>query len=281
MTEQNPGKQAVDAAIANTTIHDCDDSTYEVHVSAATLQMLAQLRENFITGLNIYSLIEATMLKYAESHATKDYLLVKSSQAYKEMNEINNKELVELRQLVEALKKEQSQLREELETYRSKATVTVEENNDKNDVVENEHVLATAPDITHSSEDTATLSDEDVESINGNGKVETIPSSAHADSVSDEQLNSWANKDQYTSRPLLTLSDKDGGNIRENKTGLVKDPEEIIGSTVYGGNRSLLDHRHPNPNGAGNGVFVSTGKPDNVTKKIRLTENGKVVDIKI
>lgn len=281
MTEQNPGKQAVDTAIANTAIHDCDDSTYEVHVSAATLQMLTQLRENFITGLNIYSLIEATMLKYAESHATKDYLLVKSSQAYKEMNEINNKELVELRQLVEALKKEQSELREELETYRSKATVTVEENNDKNDAVENEHILATAPNITHSSENTATLSDEDVESINGNGKVETIPSSTHADSVSDEQLKSWANKDQYTSRPLITLSDKDGGNIRENKTGLVKEPEEIIGSTVYGGNRSLLDHRHPNPNGAGNGVFVSTGKPDNGTEKIRVTENSKVTDIKI
>ena len=51
--EQNPGKQAVDTAIANTAIHDCDDSTYEVHVSAATQHMLAQLRENFITGLNI------------------------------------------------------------------------------------------------------------------------------------------------------------------------------------------------------------------------------------
>lgn len=277
MTEQNPGKQAVDTAIANTAIHDCDDSTYEVHVSAATLQMLAQLRENFITGLNIYSLIEATMLKYAESHATKDYLLVKSSQAYKEMNEINNKELVELRQLVEELKKEQSELREELETYRSKATVTVEENNGDNE----EHVLKEARNVEHSSENTATLSDEDVESINGNGKVETIPSFTHAGSVSDGQLKSWANKDQYTSRPLLTLSDKDGGNIRENNTGLVKEPEEIIGSTVYGGNRSLLDHRHPNPNGAGNGVFISTGKPDNGTEKIRVTENSKVTDTKI
>ena len=105
MTEQNPGKQAVDTAIANTAIHDCDDSTYEVHVSAATQHMLAQLRESFITGLNIYSLIESTMLKYAESHATKDYLLVKSSQAYKQLSESTNKELVELRQLVEVLKK--------------------------------------------------------------------------------------------------------------------------------------------------------------------------------
>lgn len=281
MSNQNTSNQTVDAAIANTAIHDCDDSTYEVHVSAATQHMLAQLRENFITGLNIYSLIETTMLKYAESHATKDYLLVKSSQAYKQLSESTNKELVELRQLVEVLKKENEELRNELDGYRSKATVTVEENNDKNDVVENEHILATAPDITHSSENTATLSDEDVESINGNGKVESIPSFTHADSVSDEQLKSWANKDQYTSRPLMVLSDKDGGNIRENKTGLVKEPEEIIGSTVYGGNRSLLDHRHPNPNGAGNGVFVSTGKPDNGTENIRVTEDSKVTDTKI
>lgn len=300
MTEQNPGKQAVDTAIANTAIHDCDDSTYEVHVSAATLQMLAQLRENFITGLNIYSLIEATMLKYAESHATKDYLLVKSSQAYKEMNEINNKELVELRQLVEALKKEQSELREELETYRSKATVTVEPVTEDDD--ENAPILVSAPDIEHSSEHTVTLSDEDAKSIKGNGKVETIPSFTHA------------------------IADEDGGNIRENRTGLVKEPEEIIGSTVYGGNRSLLSHRHPNPNGAGNGVFVSTGKPadgddsddrakqwndwvnkeiytsrpvmtstmafssepptgivkqDNGTEEIRVTENSKIAETKI
>lgn len=280
MTEQNPGKQAVDTAIANTAIHDCDDSTYEVHVSAATQHMLAQLRESFITGLNIYSLIESTMLKYAESHATKDYLLVKSSQAYKQLSESTNKELVELRQLVEVLKKENEELRNELDGYRSKATVVKEPVTE--DDVENEPILVSAPDIEHSSEHTVTLSDEDIQGIRGNAVVKAIPTVKYsADSVSDKQLEAWANKDQYTSRPLMTLSDKDGGNIRENKTGLVKEPEEIIGSTVYGGNRSLLDHRHPNPNGAGNGVFVSTGKPDNGAEKIRVTEYSKVANTRI
>lgn len=254
--EQNPGKQAVDTAIANTSIHDCDDSTYEVHVSAATQHMLAQLRENFITGLNIYSLIESTILKYAESHATKEYLLVKSTQAYKQLNESTAKELGELRQLVEVLKKENEELRNELDGYRNKATV-VEEPITEDDV-ENAPILVTAPDIEHSSEHTVTLSDEDVESIKGNGKVETIPSFSHA------------------------IADEDGSNNRENRTGLVKESEEIIGSTVYGGNRSLLDHRHPNPNGAGNGVFVSTGKPDSRdTGKIRVTEYSKVANTKI
>lgn len=230
--EQNPGKQAVDTAIANTAIHDCDDSTYEVHVSAATQHMLAQLRENFITGLNIYSLIESTILKYAESHATKEYLLVKSTQAYKQLNKSTTKELGELRQLVEVLKKENDELRNELNGYRNKATV-VEEPISENDV-ENAPILVTAPDIEHSSEHT------------------------------------------------VTLSDEDGDNIRENRTGLAKEPEEIIGSTVYGGSRSLLDHKHPNPNGAGNGVFVSTGKPDTRdTRRIRVTEYSKVADTKI
>ena len=101
-------------------------------------------------------------------------------------------------------------------------------------------------------------------------------------SVSDEQLYAWANKGKYISRPLLTDSDEDGDNIRENRTGLAKEPEEIIGSTVYGGSRSLLDHKHPNPNGAGNGVFVSTGKPDTRdTRRIRVTEYSKVADTKI
>lgn len=278
--EQNPGKQAVDTAIANTSIHDCDDSTYEVHVSAATQHMLAQLRENFITGLNIYSLIESTILKYAESHATKEYLLVKSTQAYKQLNESTAKELGELRQLVEVLKKENEELRNELNGYRNKATV-VEEPISEDDV-ENAPILVTAPDIEHSSEHTVTLSDEDVESVKGNGKVETIPSVTRADSVSDEQLYAWANKGKYISRSLLTDSDEDGDNIRENRTGLAKEPEEIIGSTVYGGSRSLLDHKHPNPNGAGNGVFVSTGKPDTRdTRRIRVTEYSKVADTKI
>lgn len=280
MSNQNTSNQTVDAAIANTAIHDCDDSTYEVHVSAATQHMLAQLRENFITGLNIYSLIETTMLKYAESHATKDYLLVKSSQAYKQLSESTNKELVELRQLVEVLKKENEELRNELDTYRSKATVVEEPV--KEDDVENAPILVSAPDIEHSSEHTVTLSDEDIQGIRGNAVVKAIPSIRHsADSVSDKQLKAWANKDQYTSRPLMTLSDKDEGTIRENKTGLVKEPEEIIGSTVYGGDRSLLDHRHPNPNGVGNGVFVSTGKPDDGTEKIRVTEYSKVANTRI
>jgi len=278
--EQNPGKQAVDTAIANTSIHDCDDSTYEVHVSAATQHMLAQLRENFITGLNIYSLIESTILKYAESHATKEYLLVKSTQAYKQLNESTAKELGELRQLVEVLKKENEELRNELDGYRNKANV-VEEPISEDDV-ENAPILVTAPDIEHSSEHTVTLSDEAVKSIKGNGKVETIPSITHDDSVSDEQLYAWANKDQYTSRTITTSSDKDGDNIRENRTGLVKEPEEIIGSTVYSGNRSLLDHRHPNPNGVGNGVYVSTGKPENNTaEKIHVTKYSEIEETKI
>lgn len=171
-------------------------------------------------------------------------------------------------------------MRNELNGYRNKATV-VEEPISENDV-ENAPILVTAPDIEHSSEHTVTLSDEDVESVKGNGKVETIPSVTRADSVSDEQLYAWANKGKYISRPLLTDSDEDGDNIRENRTGLAKEPEEIIGSTVYGGSRSLLDHKHPNPNGAGNGVFVSTGKPDTRdTRRIRVTEYSKVADTKI
>lgn len=254
--EQNPGKQAVDTAIANTSIHDCDDSTYEVHVSAATQHMLAQLRENFVTGLNIYSLIEATILKYAESHATKEYLLVKSTQAYKQLNESTTKELGELRQLVEVLKKENEELRNELDGYRNKATV-VEEPVTEDDV-ENAPILVTAPDIEHSSEHTVTLSDEAVESIKGNGKVETIPSITRV--ISDEDLN----------------------RIREGAIGSLKKSEEITSSTVYGGNRSLLDHKHPNPNGVGNGVFVSTGKPENNTaEKIHVTKYSEIEDTKM
>jgi hypothetical protein len=238
MSNQNTSNQTVDTAIANTAIHDCDDSTYEVHVSAATQHMLAQLRENFITGLNIYSLIETTMLKYAESHATKDYLLVKSSQAYKQLSESTNKELVELRQLVEVLKKENEELRNELDTYRSKATV-VEEPVTEDDV-ENAPILVSAPDIKHSSENTVTLSDEDIRGIRGNGIVEignavvkAIPTIRHS---ADE----------------------------------VK-PNDVLSS-----------HAHPHPNGAGNGVFVSTGKPDtDSNEKIRVTEYSKVANTRI
>lgn len=253
--EQNPGKQAVDTAIANTSIHDCDNSTYEVHVSAATQHMLAQLRENFITGLNIYSLIESTILKYAESHATKEYLLVKSTQAYKQLNESTAKELGELRQLVEVLKKENDELRNELNGYRNKATV-VEEPISENDV-ENAPILVTAPDIEHSSEHTVTLSDEDVESIRGKG-FDTTVSITHDDSddssdVTDKQLESWVNDHRYKSRPLLTFP--------ENQEKLIK---------------------HPNPNGAGNGVFVSTGKPENNTaEKIHVTKYSEIEETKI
>lgn len=337
MTEQNPGKQAVDTAIANTAIHDCDDSTYEVHVSAATLQMLAQLRENFITGLNIYSLIEATMLKYAESHATKDYLLVKSSQAYKEMNEINNKELVELRQLVEELKKEQSELREELETYRSKATVTVEENNDEN----GEYVLKEARNVEHSSEHTVTLSDEDLNRIRegmlesikrtkeitgsaangiieiGSGVIKFIPSTEHgSDNVlSDSSFPQDESKDKVMGNSEETTDSR--GNSRYYQTTEIVPPLVRDDSDDIESNSVLPSHVHPHPNGAGNGVFVSTGKPDDDsddrakqfhswvnketytsrpvftpamafssepptgTEKISVTENSKVTDTKI
>lgn len=259
--EQNPGKQAVDTAIANTSIHDCDDSTYEVHVSAATQHMLAQLRENFITGLNIYSLIESTILKYAESHATKEYLLVKSTQAYKQLNKSTAKELEELRQLVEVLKKENDELRNELDSYRNKATV-VEEPISEDDV-ENAPILVTAPDIEHSSEHTVTLSDEDVKSIKGNSTIKgkgfdttvsiTRNDSDDSSSVSDKQLESWVNDHRYKSRPLLTFP--------ENQEKLTK---------------------HPNPNGAGNGVYVSTGKPENSTaEKIHVTKYSEIEETKI
>lgn len=261
--EQNPGKQAVDTAIANTSIHDCDDSTYEVHVSAATQHMLAQLRENFITGLNIYSLIESTILKYAESHATKEYLLVKSTQAYKQLNESTAKELGELRQLVEVLKKENEELRNELDGYRNKATVVEKPISEDDD--ESAPILVTAPNIEHSSEHTVTLSDEDAKSIKGNGNVKSIKGSGFDTTLS-----------------ITRGSDEDGGNIRENRTGLVKEPEEIVGSTVYGGNRSLLDHRHPSPNGVGNGVYVSTGKPDTSnTEKIHVTKYSEIEENKM
>lgn len=262
--EQNPGKQAVDTAIANTSIHDCDDSTYEVHVSAATQHMLAQLRENFVTGLNIYSLIESTILKYAESHATKEYLLVKSTQAYKQLNESTTKELGELRQLVEVLKKENDELRNELDGYRNKATV-VEEPVTEDDV-ENAPILVTAPDIEHSSEHTVTLSDEDAKSIKGNGNVESIKGSGFDTTLSITRV----------------ISDEDLNRIREGAIGSLKKSEEITSSTVYGGNRSLLDHRHPNPNGAGNGVYVSTGKPENNTaEKIHVTKYSEIEDTKM
>lgn len=246
--EQNPGKQAVETAIANTAIHDCDDSTYEVHVSAATQHMLAQLRENFITGLNIYSLIESTILKYAESHATKEYLLVKSTKAYKQLSESTNKELVELRQLVEVLKKENDELRIELNALRDK---------------DSGYVLKEAPNVEHSSEHTVTLSDKDVESIKGNGTIKgkgfdttvsiTRNDSDDSSNVSDKQLESWVNDHRYKSRPLLTFP--------ENQEKLTK---------------------HPNPNGVGNGVYVSTGKPENNTaEKIHVTKYSEIEETKI
>lgn len=225
--EQNPGKQAVETAIANTTIHDCDNSTYEVHVSAATQHMLAQLRENFITGLNIYSLIESTILKYAESHATKEYLLVKSTKAYKQLSESTNKELVELRQLVEVLKKENDELRIELNALRDK---------------DSGYVLKEAPNVEHSSEHTVTLSDKDVESIKGNG---TIKGKGFDTSIS------------------FTRGDSDDVRFVDIK-------------------ESLKNHVHPNPNGVGNGMFVSTGKPENNTvEKIHVTKYSEIEETKI
>ena len=225
--EQNPSKQAVETAIANTAIHDCDDSTYEVHVSAATQHMLAQLRENFITGLNIYSLIESTILKYAESHATKEYLLVKSTKAYKQLSESTNKELVELRQLVEVLKKENDELRIELNALRDK---------------DSGYVLKEAPNVEHSSEHTVTLSDKDVESIKGNG---TIKGKGFDTSIS------------------FTRGDSDDVRFVDIK-------------------ESLKNHVHPNPNGVGNGMFVSTGKPENSTaEKIHVTNYSEIEETKI
>jgi len=227
MSIQDNSKDSIDAIIANTSIHDCDDSTYEVHVSAATLHLLSQLRDNLTKGLNIYSLIEATMLKYAESHATKDFMLVKSSQAYKQLSESTNKELVELRQLVEVLKKENDELRIELNALRDK---------------DNGYVLKEAPNVEHSSEHTVTLSDEDVESIRGNG---TIKGKGFDTSIS------------------FTRGESDDVRFVDIK-------------------ESLKNHVHPNPNGVGNGVYVSTGKPENNTaEKIHVTKYSEIEETKI
>lgn len=254
MSIQDNSKDSIDAIIANTSIHDCDDSTYEVHVSAATLHLLSQLRDNLTKGLNIYSLIEATMLKYAESHATKDFMLVKSSQAYKQLHENTTKELEELRQLVEVLKKENEELRNELNALRDK---------------DSGYVLKEAPNVEHSSEHTVTLSDEDVASVKGKGTINTIKGkgfdttvsitrndsddSDDSSNVSDKQLESWVNDHRYKSRPLLTFP--------ENQEKLTK---------------------HPNQNGAGNGVYVSTGKPENNTaEKIHVTKYSEIEETKI
>lgn len=237
MSDQNINKDSIDAIIANTSIHDCDDSTYEVHVSAATLHLLSQLRENLTKGLNIYSLIEATMLKYAESHATKDFMLVKSSQAYKQLNETTAKEMAELRQLVEVLKKENEELRNELDGYRNKATV-IEEPITEDDV-ENEPILVSAPNIPHSSEHTVTLSDEEAKSIRGNG------------SIKGEGFDT-----------TISFTHGDSGNERFVS---IKQLEA-----------------HPNPNGVGNGVYVSTGKPDgNSNEKIKVTNFSEIEETKM
>nr|DAV08030.1 MAG TPA: hypothetical protein [Caudoviricetes sp.] len=221
MSIQDNSKDSIDAIIANTSIHDCDDSTYEVHVSAATLHLLSQLRDNLTKGLNIYSLIEATMLKYAESHATKDFMLVKSSQAYKQLNENTTKELEELRQLCEVLKKENEELRNELNALRDK---------------DNGYVLKEAPNVEHSSEHTVTLSDEDVTSIKGKGFDTTVS---------------------------FTRGDSDDVRFVDIK-------------------ESLKNHVHPNPNGVGNGVYVSTGKPENNTvEKIHVTKYSEIEETKI
>lgn len=227
MSIQDNSKDSIDAIIANTSIHDCDDSTYEVHVSAATLHLLSQLRDNLTKGLNIYSLIEATMLKYAESHATKDFMLVKSSQAYKQLSESTNKELVELRQLVEVLKKENEELRNELNALRDK---------------DNGYVLKEAPSVEHSSEHTVTLSDKDVESIKGNGTIKGKG---------------------FDTRISFTRGESDDVRFVDIK-------------------ESLKNHVHPNPNGVGNGVYVSTGKPENNTaEKIHVTKYSEIEETKI
>lgn len=296
MSNQNTSNQTVDTAIANTAIHDCDDSTYEVHVSAATQHMLAQLRENFITGLNIYSLIESTMLKYAESHATKDYLLVKSSQAYKQLSESTNKELVELRQLVEVLKKENEELRNELNTLRDESE---------------EYVLKEARNVNHSSEHSAYITDEDMKRIR-EGAIESIkrskdiigsavnggdrsllghthPDSIDADNdpVENEPILVTAPDIEHSSENTVTLSDEDVKSIRGN--GIVEIGNAVvkaIPTVKYSAdevkpNDVLSSHVHHNPNGAGNGVFVSTGKPDNGAEKIRVTEYSKVANTRI
>lgn len=257
MSNQNTSNQTVDTAIANTAIHDCDDSTYEVHVSAATQHMLAQLRENFITGLNIYSLIETTMLKYAESHATKDYLLVKSTQAYKQLSESTNKELVELRQLVEVLKKENDELRIELNALRDK---------------DSGYVLKEAPNVEHSSEHTVTISDEDTIRIRDGIVVENDP-------VEDEPIVINTSDIPHSSEDTVTLSDEDAKSIRGNSTINTIKGKGFDTSISFTHGKPV---KHPNPNGAGNGVYVSTGKPENNTaEKIHVTKYSEIEETKM
>ena len=262
MSEQNINKDSIDAIIANTAIHDCDDSTYEVHVSAATLHLLSQLRENLTKGLNIYSLIEATMLKYAESHATKDFMLVKSSQAYKQLSENTTKELEELRQLCEVLKKENDELRIELNTLRDK---------------DSEYVLKEAPSVEHSSEHTVTISDEDTIRIRDGIVVENDP--VDDDIVENEPIVINTSNIPHSSEDTVTLSDEDVKSIKGNGTiNTIKGKgfDTTVSITLE------KPVKHPNPNGVGNGVYISTGKPDgNSNEKIRVTNYSEIEETKM
>lgn len=257
MSEQNINKDSIDAIIANTAIHDCDDSTYEVHVSAGTQHLLAQLRDNLTKGLNIYSLIEATMLKYAESHATKDFMLVKSSQAYKQLHENTTKELEELRQLCEVLKKENDELRIELNALRDK---------------DSGYVLKEAPNVEHSSEHTVTISDEDTIRIREGIMVENDP-------VEDEPIVINTSDIPHSSEDTVTLSDEDAKSIRGNGTINTIKGKGFDTSISFTHGKPV---KHPNPNGAGNGVYVSTGKPENNTaEKIHVTNYSEIEETKM
>lgn len=279
MSEQNINKDSIDAIIANTSIHDCDDSTYEVHVSAATLHLLSQLRENLTKGLNIYSLIEATMLKYAESHATKDFMLVKSSQAYKQLNEVTTKEMTELRQLVEVLKKENEELRNELNALRDK---------------DSEYILKEAPSVEHSSEHTVTISDEDVQGIRGNSRyyqtTEIVPplvrdgivvenDPVDDDIVENEPIVINTSDIPHSSEDTVTLSDEDVKSIKGNGTINTIKGKGFDTSISFTHEKPV---KHPNPNGIGGVVYVSTGKPDgNSNEKIRVTNYSEIEDTKM
>ena len=104
------------------------------------------------------------------------------------------------------------------------------------------YVLKEAPNVEHSSEHTVTLSDKDVESIKGNG---TIKGKGFDTSIS------------------FTRGDSDDVRFVDIK-------------------ESLKNHVHPNPNGVGNGMFVSTGKPENNTvEKIHVTKYSEIEETKI
>ena len=106
-----------------------------------------------------------------------------------------------------------------------------------------------------------------LKAIRGKGTINTIKGkgfdttvsitrddSVDSSGISDEQMMAWVNKDQYTSRPIMT------------RPTMASEP-------IF---------KHPNQNGVGNGVYVSTGKPENNTaEKIHVTNYSEIEETKM